>query len=132
MFCESCGHPLNPSDKFCTGCGAPVSKPDSVTTVMQRNDGQETIVAEGESLINGVSESSLSDDHEATDATPADTSDDGDGTDAQPERINTVGDDMNGTNGPDDVDDRNMMIIRTAHVGVGYGLPSGLSPRLWW
>lgn len=107
MFCESCGHPLNPSDKFCTGCGAPVSKPDSVTTVMQRNDGQETIVAEGESLINGVSESSLSDDHEATDATPADTSDDGDGTDAQPERINTVGDDMNGTNGPDDVDDRN-------------------------
>ncbi|KFI86117.1 hypothetical protein BSAE_1717 [Bifidobacterium pullorum subsp. saeculare DSM 6531 = LMG 14934] len=107
MFCESCGHPLNPSDKFCTGCGAPVSRPDSVTTVMQRNDGQETIVAEGESLINGVSESSLSDDHEATDATPADTSDDGDGTDAQPERINTVGDDMNGTNGPDDVDDRN-------------------------
>lgn len=107
MFCESCGHPLNPSDKFCTGCGAPVSKPDAVTTVMQRNDGQETIVAEGESLINGVSESSLSDDHEATDATPADTSDDGDGTDAQPERINTVGDDMNGTNGPDDVDDRN-------------------------
>ncbi|WP_289068792.1 hypothetical protein [uncultured Bifidobacterium sp.] len=75
--------------------------------MMQRNDGQETIVAEGESLINGVSESSLSDDHEATDATPADTSDDGDGTDAQPERINTVGDDMNGTNGPDDVDDRN-------------------------
>ena len=107
MFCESCGHPLNPSDKYCTGCGAPVSRPDSVTTVMQRNDGQETIVAEGESLINGVSESSLSDDHEATDATPADTSDDGDGTDAQPERINTVGDDMNGTNGPDDVDDRN-------------------------
>ena len=107
MYCETCGHPLNPSDKFCTECGTPVSRPESGTTVIQRNGGQETIVTEGESLINSVPDSLPSDDHEATDATPANTSDDGDGTDAQPERINTVGDDMNGTNGPDDVDDRN-------------------------
>lgn len=107
MFCESCGHPLNPSDKFCTRCGAPVSRPDSVTTGMQRNDGQETIVAEGESLTNSVPESSPSDDYEETDATPAGTPDNGDGTDTRPERIGTVGDDLNGTNDSDNADDRN-------------------------
>lgn len=107
MFCESCGHPLNPSDKFCTGCGAPVSGFDSGTIVMQRNDGQETTVAEDESLSNGVPESSPSDDYEETDATLADMSDDGDGTDAQSEDINAVGDDMSGDNTSDDIGDQN-------------------------
>ena len=131
MFCESCGHSLNPSDKFCTGCGAPVSRPDSVTTVVQRNDGQETIVAEGESLINGVSESSLSDDHEETDATPADTSDDGDATDTQPERINTVSDGMNDANASDDVnnqdnDDGNQSGARRRRTRIAVGIVSAV------
>ena len=51
MFCESCGHPLNPSDKFCTKCGTPAPKSVPFPTSLTINEQETTTTGNADAPV---------------------------------------------------------------------------------